>query len=167
MVLSVIANFEVMGLLKPDSEVKDLGVVMAMYMQGTKCWEDLSLLDEEDPETEFSTDAFSDYLFSYANKYQIKLQGPPNIDEIVKDLQDVDLPDARTKDPWNWADAFKQYLEGYGRVVKGNKREIGGDELDITAWTSKDRKSKSFSGKDPLGKNEIKALKEGAVLQLA
>lgn len=167
MVLTVLAHFEAQGLLKPDSEVRNLGLVMAMYMHGTQCWQDLTFEREEDPQTGFSPGHFDKYLFSYADKYKIKLQGPPKIDEIVKDLRDIDLPDPSTNDPWGWSVAFKRYTDDYGQFVKGMTRQIGGDELDITTFTSKERKSQSFNGKDPLGRKEIQALKEGLVLQLA
>jgi hypothetical protein len=43
---------------------------------------------------------------------------------------------------------------------------IGGDSLDITTWTSAERKKKAYDKKDPLGK-EIDAIKEGLILDLA
>lgn len=44
---------------------------------------------------------------------------------------------------------------------------IGGDQYDITTWSSAERKKHSFDKKDPLDKKMIKALKQGLVMQLA
>lgn len=51
-------------------------------------------------------------------------------------------------------------------VGKTPRTPIGGDTLDITTWTSEERKRKSFDKKDPLGKAEIDAIKNGLVMSL-
>jgi hypothetical protein len=49
---------------------------------------------------------------------------------------------------------------------KAGKGAIGGDALDITTWTSAERKEFNFDGRDPFGAREIAALKKGDVLEM-
>jgi hypothetical protein len=43
---------------------------------------------------------------------------------------------------------------------------LGGDSLDLTTWSSAERKAHSFEKKDPLGKEIMDAIKKGEVLQV-
>ncbi len=53
---------------------------------------------------------------------------------------------------------------GFG-LWSSKKPRIGGDNMDITAWSSFERKRYHFGNQDPLTKREIRALKEGIVVE--
>jgi hypothetical protein len=167
MFLAMLAKLERQDLLKPDSEIKNLGVIMAMYIKLTDhlrsndVLPDDDLSDDEDDEISdednesFNPTNFDAYILAYATKYNVKLLGLSNIDDLVGELEKVDLP-AAGDDPWGWIAAFEEYVGP----------SIGGDSLDITSWSSAERKAKSFDNKDPLGKKERDMIKEGTVLRL-
>ncbi|KAH1464616.1 hypothetical protein KXX58_006506 [Aspergillus fumigatus] len=181
--LAMLAQLEHLDLLKPDSEVKNLGFIMALYIKLAATEDILDLEDVTDEikknngtdETfTFVRSNFPSHILAYAKKYNIKLVGPTDIDEVVEDLEDgAELPERDEKpfgDPWNLSGATEEYFDnytGYYDGRKGWKTRPGGDTLDITTWSSADRKKASFDGKDPLGKEERDAIKKGLVMSLA
>ncbi|KAH8703881.1 hypothetical protein BGW36DRAFT_414257 [Talaromyces proteolyticus] len=153
MVLSVLAKLEGLELLKPDSEVRNLSLVMALYIEETGSFRSDGYISADEPERrsktfKFDAARFDNYLVTYARKYNIKPQGLPDTDKNVEKLDDIELP-AAGKDPWGWNVALKKYWRDYGP-------KIGGDDLDIT----------TFTGKDPLSRKEIQAIKDGMVMQM-
>lgn len=164
----MLASLESKELLGKDSEVKDLGLVMALYMQLAKQLRtDFSLLEGDD-----QLSRFDDYVLAYATKYGVPLVGPADIDDIAASCDgSVKLPLATTAkpDPWGAAAAIKKHEKEHGTSGggRGKKASIGGDKHDITAFSSAERKAQSFDNKDPLGKKEIEALKKGLVLRPA
>ncbi|KAF4161111.1 hypothetical protein CNMCM6936_009665 [Aspergillus lentulus] len=181
--LAMLAKLEHLNLLKPDSEVKNLGFIMALYIKLAATEDILDLEDVTDEITKndgtdetftFIRSDFPSHILAYAKKYNIKLVGPTGIDEVIEDLDDgAELPERDEKpfgDPWNLGGATKEYVDRHGCYHdgrKGFKTRIGGDALDITTWSSADRKKASFDGKDPLGKEERDAIKKGLVMSLA
>ncbi|KAL4960727.1 uncharacterized protein BDV14DRAFT_138685 [Aspergillus stella-maris] len=171
MFLTMLATFESKGLLKPASEVKNLGFVMASYLPLAQDLRDSGCLEEDDSDDgAFDFSAFDSYIVAYAKKHNIKLQGVSNIEELVKEIEDAEfesfkLP-ARGADPWKWAAGHKAYNKEHGPNPMVDKKKMGGDSFDVTSWTSAKRKKYAFDKKDPLGKNEINAIKEGMVLQM-
>lgn len=176
MFLAMLAKLECQNLLKPGTEAKNLGVVMAMYIKQADSFPSDDLRpdyeDDEEPTkgskktVTFNPDHFDAHVLAYATKYNIKLLGPSDIDDLVGELEEVDLP-AAGEDPWDWAAEFQAYVRDVGMSRRGKKPGIGGDSLDITTWNSAERKTQSFNKKDPLGKEEIDAIKNGMVLQMA
>lgn len=141
--------------------MKDLGLVMALYMQvASSIRQDNSLLEGS------SQDArFDDYVLAYANKHAIPLVGPADIDEIAAECDGtVKLPIATAKkpDPWGVEAAIQKHVKMHGRPGLGSDKtvKIGGDAYDIMAMSTWERASHSFNKKDPLGKREIEALKK-------
>ncbi|KAH1981467.1 hypothetical protein KXW18_002458 [Aspergillus fumigatus] len=164
--LAMLAQLEHLDLLKPDSEVKNLGFIMALYIKLAATEDILDLEDVTDEikknngtdETfTFVRSNFPSHILAYAKKYNIiKLVGPTDIDEVVEDLEDGCATE-------EYFDNYTGYYDGR----KGWKTRPGGDALDITTWSSADRKKASFDGKDPLGKEERDAIKKGLVMSLA
>lgn len=117
---------------------------------------------------------FVPYLLKYARKHNITIHGPSDIEDIIADAEgeaeedDVKLPSPKN-DPWGWQDGFKRY-ERESRLPyfsQRHKTNIGGDSLDISAFSSQERKKASFTKKDPFTANMIKDIKEGMILQLS
>jgi hypothetical protein len=99
----------------------------------------------------------------------MKLQS--RVDGLQAEVDKITLPasGAKNNDPWGWKKLLKDY-KGYsedipGYAIKPNK--MGGDGCDITTWPSATRKKHSFDKKDPLGKKEMDAIKQGMVMQVA
>ncbi|KAL2847475.1 hypothetical protein BJY01DRAFT_246842 [Aspergillus pseudoustus] len=112
MSLTMLAKFESTSLLKPDSDVKNLHVVMALYlMLASEMREYNSLPSDDSAKVEGHFDA---YVLAYAKKYQIKLQVPSDLDKLVRDIdeefdkEDIKLP-APSADSWKWVALIKLY----------------------------------------------------------
>ncbi|KAI0376558.1 hypothetical protein F5Y04DRAFT_266047 [Hypomontagnella monticulosa] len=173
MFLDILAQLDNRDLVGDATDVKSLGTVMAMYIYIASRLREVGILDGDDEEDNktFEPHRFDDAILSYANKRGVTLQGPKNIDELTANLSgEVELPEKGASDPWGWKAELKEYEEQYAGLTgsMGRKKTsvIGGDALDITTWTSAERKAASFDHKDPLGKREIDALKKGMVMQL-
>lgn len=174
MFLTVLAKLEREDVLNNESEVKNIGLMVAIIIKLADRWrEDDILADEGETEKlkrcpgktmEFIPSEFDACAYAYAYKHSIPVQGVAGVDDLVYALEDAELPNP-ADDPWKWSNSFKKYKREFG-VSPRSKGGIGGDGLDITSWSSADRKEHSFDEKDPLGKNEIKALKEGLILQM-
>ncbi|OTB04630.1 hypothetical protein M426DRAFT_320745 [Hypoxylon sp. CI-4A] len=167
MFLDMLAKLDNRNLVGDATDVKNLGTIMAMYIKLPPKVRPMGVLDEEpdddDEKEEFHPDRFDDAILSYANRRGVTLQGPGDIDKLTANLTgEVQLPKKGVKDPWNWEDELKEYTKHYG---KGKQPKIGGDDYDITTWTSAQRKKASFTHKDPLGKRELDAIKQGMVMQ--
>lgn len=153
MFLTMLARLEREGLLAENSEVKDLGTIMAIYIRLAPTFHDIGLCED---------DNFESIIGAYATKFGITLRSPSDIKDLLGDLdKSVTLPkpDKAKDDPWGWTKTLSAFKKDHGK--------IGGDKLDITSWTSAERRNASFNKRDPLGKEEMKALKAGAVMQLA
>lgn len=184
--MSMLALLERKNLLSKVSEIKNLDVMMAIFLDiahGARCYgflEDSATesLGPAKDKKEWQPEFFDNHILAYARKYDIDLIGIDGIDKLIEDTDaDVDLPvpasNADDKaDPFGFVKGLKGYKKEHGGVTaflaqsKKSNSVIGGDHLDITSWTSAKRKSKAFNKKDPLGKEELAALKNGAVMSL-
>ncbi|KAK4151206.1 hypothetical protein C8A00DRAFT_45544 [Chaetomidium leptoderma] len=182
--MSMLAQLEREKLLSRDSEIKNLGLIMAQFMDFARGSRDYGLLEESKKEAlgpakdkkKWEPHAFDNQILAYARKYGIDLVGPSNIDKIVGDANaDVDLPAPESNtgkaDPFGFAKSLKKYKTEEGGItafITGNNSittPIGGDSLDITTWTSAKRKSKAFDKKDPISKELMAGIKnEGLVV---
>lgn len=152
MFLTALASLERHGLLKPDSEVKNLGVMMGQFLR-------FQNICDSFPE------GLDTAVVAYAAKHNIQIQGLSDVRSRLESIRESDeevvLPasDAESTDPWDFNGKFLDYIER-------NAPAVGGDSYDVTTWTCAERKRKSFTGKDPFSKKDRDALKEGMVLQL-
>ncbi|KAE8364716.1 hypothetical protein BDV27DRAFT_111365 [Aspergillus caelatus] len=165
MFLTMLTKLESQGLLGPGSEIKNLGMVMALYLCTTSDIRAYGICEGNDDKTNKIAAFYNsdEKILAYAKKYNIELRGPCNLDSYVKDLDQVELPPAKD-DPWGWAAVLKQYEKLHGRERK--KPKIGGIQYDITAMSSAERRESSYNGKDPLKKSEIDKIKQGMFFQL-
>ena len=76
-------------------------------------------------------------------------------------------------DPFGFARNLANYVSEYegmtaylSKLAEKAQATIGGDYLEVTSWTSEERKKHSFRGKDLLVEEAIKAIKKGNVLMM-
>ncbi|KAK6536217.1 hypothetical protein TWF281_000460 [Arthrobotrys megalospora] len=114
--------------------------------------------------------SFDNQILAYAKKYDITLSGPKDIAGLIRecegdtDPEEVNLPvpesnNGPTADPFGFTKSLKKYKSDHGP-------QIGGEKLDITTFSSRERKDASYDNKDPLGRREINAIKQGMVFAL-
>ncbi|KAL5357715.1 hypothetical protein BJX96DRAFT_145065 [Aspergillus floccosus] len=168
MFLNMLVTLHNAGLLKPNSEVQSLPAVMAQYIQLATGWERDGFMgddDELEKGDDYQATMFAGYVRAYAAKHDIQL---PLTDEELTKAEEVELPEqVNDRDPWLWSGNLQEYSRDYARSYSPRKKgRIGGDALDLTTWSSAERKAKSFGKKDPLGKEIMNAIKEGQVLQM-
>ncbi|KAJ5107688.1 hypothetical protein N7456_004363 [Penicillium angulare] len=163
MFLTMLATLEQEGLLGPDSEVKNLATIMALYFALGRPGQ-----GGMDPLAYDDTDLGVQVL-AYAKKYKIILHSPTDIQDLIEELEPeaenttLPAPDENNNDPWKWSAELSEHKRRYA-PDGGN---IGGDQFDFTTWTSADRKAGSYDGKDPLTRTMITKIKEGLVMQPA
>lgn len=173
--LSTLGRLEVENLLDENSAVKNLGLIMAIYIKLASIFRDAALLEDNTEECftrpgrfMWIPDRFDDYINAYATKFGITLRGLNEIDDLTAELNaQVPLPPCEVG--WNWSTSFQFYQKGYASSPPMGPTEcqIGGDGLDITTWTVADRKKYNFNRKDPLSAAILKDIKAGMVLCLA
>ncbi|GAB1211693.1 hypothetical protein ATERTT37_000817 [Aspergillus terreus] len=161
MFLNMLVTLDNASLLKPNSKVQSLPAVMAQYMQLSTGWEKDGFMGEDD----HLATRFAGYVCAYAAKHGIQL---PLTDKELAKAEEVQLPpQVNVRDPWLWSGTLQKYS---GKHAKSHsprqKGRIGGDSLDLTTWSSAERKAHSFEKKDPLGKEIMNAIKKGEVLQV-
>ncbi|KAE8316876.1 hypothetical protein BDV41DRAFT_573380 [Aspergillus transmontanensis] len=174
MFLTMLAELEKEGQLEAHSDVHNIGLIMGLIAsEANTLRSDGSINIKKSKAKSYHGQNFIPYLLAYASKGNISMRGPSNIDEIIaegeelSEQENVELPTAQ-KDPWKWGTAFKAYKRNAVAPYGGRSRTvIGGDCLDITTYSSAERKKASFTKKDPLTADMIKKIKEGLVLQLA
>lgn len=164
--------------------IKNLSLIMALFMIFPGTARQYGLLENsekdklglEKDKRDYSPHAFDDHIYAYARKYKIELVGPHNITEYIANADGnaelVPMPSsnhASKSDPFGFARTLTAYKKKCGGITgfmvhKKGKTVIGGDLLDITTWTSAERKRKSNDDTDPLGKEVIDDIKNGMVL---
>lgn len=185
----MLATLERENLLAKDSPIQSLSLVMALFLSWAQNSRRYGILDESKQESigaakdkkKWYPHAFDSQVLAYARKYEIDLVGPHDIDVAIAKVEsgdgteDLPAPGSDNKDPFGFTKTLKKYKSEFGGVtafVAGSgpaqkpKSAIGGDALDITTWKSAERKRKAFDNRDPLGKKEIDAIKQGMVMQL-
>lgn len=185
MFLDILCQLEREGFLRSDSEIPNLGMVMGLFIVICKQMRDYELLEDSRPEyllpvkednnKKWRPHEFDKYILAYARKYGIKLVGPARLDSLIANMEERDVPvlessgnatDLENADVFGFAEALDMYMDPSGGFEEVEER-IGGDKLDITAWSSAKRKEAAFDNKDPLGERELDALREGKVFSLA
>ncbi|CAG9993052.1 unnamed protein product [Clonostachys byssicola] len=171
MALTSLAILESEGKLTEASSVKNIGWIIGLYLKMTDLFRDMGLAEEEPQPSKakafkFRYGNFELYLRVYARRCNVTI---PDESSSPSDT-DLTMPKESAKDPWSWTRSFSEYqgcFAPYYAYRGAHRRKVGGDGLDITTWTSAERKAASFDKKDPLNKTAIKNLKEGNVLVLA
>lgn len=185
--MSMLALLERENLLAKNSEIKNLGLIMALFMKVATEYREFGILEDSSKEAlgpkakkkSWKPHAYPDQIAAYARKYDIPLVGPKHVAALIAQAKagaDLPEPAANTAaaDVFGFVKGLKAYKVNCGgitaflsRRAKKGTTKIGGDALDITTWTSAERKKYAFDKKDPLGKAELDALKRGDVMQPA
>ncbi|KAL2267981.1 hypothetical protein VTJ83DRAFT_2827 [Remersonia thermophila] len=174
--LAILARLERDSRLGLDSEVKNLGLIMSLYVTIARTWQEVGLFENGKEETvelaavdgssvqyTFNMDDYEDYILGYAARHSIRL---PDIEQPTQEAAEM-LPVPSKEDPWNTASAFLEYEKMYGKTDGRRPPAIGGDKCDITTWSSAERKAASHNGRDPLSKKDLEMLRNGMLLMLA
>lgn len=156
------------GHLRPDSEVKDLGLVMAYYVEIAH--EELSngyyRAEHTLSTDEYAATKFGAFILAYAKKYNITV---PLLPKYTEELDELEVPEQSTpQDAWMFDASLRKYskLHVVGSFRPRRAARIGGDSLDITTWTAAERRSHHFENRDPLGRQVLDAIKEGLIVQI-
>ncbi|EFY91751.1 hypothetical protein MAC_02341 [Metarhizium acridum CQMa 102] len=171
MVLAALAMLDGEAQLANDTDTKNLGWMMALYQEMAKAMRQQGLLESAQPLNskafKFRAGNLSLYLQSYARRRGITVPGAA---DTANDT-DLTMPKTDAKDPWGWARAFAAYRRECVAPVYAyrgwHRQAIGGDGLDISTWTSAERRVCAFDDKDPLPKDAVENLKRGLALGLA
>jgi len=186
--MDMLATLEREKILTKDSEVLNLGHIMTLFMAMPAEMNPYGILDDSKQESlgpakdkkKWHPHSFDSQILAYARKYDIKLYGSKDLDDLISEVEgegegDLPKPESNSSakaDVFEFAKKFKSYKSRYatthdhGPGRKG-KATIGGDKLDITSWSSAQRKAHAFNHKDPLGKKEIDSIKQGLVFQVS
>ncbi|MBE3041458.1 hypothetical protein IMZ48_02525 [Candidatus Bathyarchaeota archaeon] len=178
MFLTMLHKLERETQLSPDSDAKNLGLIMGLNMQlFVKLNESYGLLqklddltDEERPDTKVGGFLkLNGSILVYATKHNVVIKGDKGIEDAVKQVADLsDAAKAESEipggdDPWGWEDEYKRYVDGSPDQI------IGGDRWDITTWTPERRRKFVFDTKDPedpLDSATIEAIEDGHAMQM-
>lgn len=175
--LAMLARLERERRLARNSEVQNLGLIMAQFVKIARGLRDYSLLEDPAEETvelkgyggetqtfTFDISRFDDYVLGYAERHGIVLPGSLE----AADGAAAECPIPTPEDPWGTGAAFVRYERENGKPDGPNQPPtIGGDSLDITTWSSADRREASHNGRDPLRKSDIAAIVMGLLPRMA
>ena len=161
------------GKFKDGATVYNLSWMMSLYHRVAEEMRGSSVLDRAAttiPKTfKFRAGNFDLYLNAFAKHLEVKGHGAAEIPQNA--VEKVRMPKLGGKDPWGWDKSFFTFKTDHATPDFGLGGEkfstIGGDKLDISAWSSAERKKHSFDKKDPFPKDIAKKLKEGLCLTLA
>ncbi|KAI0887999.1 uncharacterized protein GGS22DRAFT_154775 [Annulohypoxylon maeteangense] len=141
-------------ILKADSDIKDLGLVITFYLY----WADEhQRLREQGIELPFRKE-----VIAYAKKagVDLKIAGCYGTDAKVQALEKErgkpikPLSGSPKSDRWDWKKKFKRFGKDY---------KIGGEKYNILKMSRKERASHSHDKKDPLADIPDKAIEDGTV----
>jgi hypothetical protein len=147
MFLSLLAQLERKDLLKPDSEIKNIGAVMGLFIR--------FIIDVEGSGIDWEDHEFK--IKAYAAKHNITIHGLTGKRYTTPAKEGIELPAATDKDPWGWNKLF-------GSLRKEKGKHFGGDSTDITSWTPAERKNHAYGRKDPFSAKDLAEIKKGGII---
>ncbi|KAF2277346.1 uncharacterized protein EI97DRAFT_432224 [Westerdykella ornata] len=149
--LTALNALERANLLRPDSPVRDIGLVLALLcdffgdvsgMLGyVPCVPRNAMMGKEA--------AWPNVLVQYAKKHGIEIKGVHKIEEFVEEYDDEDEANnwqpEQAADRWGWKRKWRHMTSRYGK--------LGGDKYDIFKMSRRERMDASLDGMDPLDPN--------------
>ncbi|KAJ5400482.1 hypothetical protein N7465_010971 [Penicillium sp. CMV-2018d] len=152
MFLTMLATLERNDLLKSDSEVKNIGAIMGLFIR--------FMVDLEAYGIEWHG-IYAD-IEAYAAKHDITIHGSNHPRYEKPSGETVPLfPEAtfNSNDPWGWKTTL-------ANLKKNQRGRMGGDSKDITSWTPAERKKVAFDKKDPISRSLMTHIKNGRIMGL-
>jgi hypothetical protein len=148
----MLATLERNDLLKSDSEVKNIGAIIGLFIR--------FIVDVE--AYGINWDNHDMKLKVYAAKHNITVHGLNHASYEKSSGEMVDLPEATAgaSDPWGWRKTL-------AKLKKANDRRLGGDSKDITSWAPAERKKAAFNKKDPISRSAMTHIKNGRIMEMA
>lgn len=150
-------------MLSDNSEVKDLGLIMGVFIKVANDVREYGVLGGDE-----KFERFDDYVLAYAKKFGVTLRGPKNLDKLTAECEGtVKLPVATAAKPdvWSVYTAVNNYRKQNGGMSgPRSPAKIGGDHYDVTSMSSAERKQAAFDKKEPLPKEILQALKNGLLI---
>ncbi|KAF2182399.1 hypothetical protein K469DRAFT_690860 [Zopfia rhizophila CBS 207.26] len=155
-ILATLNALERANLLKRDSLIKDIGLVLSLLGSFVAtCCDHVG----EAPYISNSREVCWPYkIVAYAKAHDIEISGVHGIEKtFVEEYDDEDEANRWKRkecvDRWGWGTKWKHMLANYGNngpyIIQGQRR-LGGTFYDITQHSSAERKKHHFEGKDPL-----------------
>ncbi|CAG8908551.1 unnamed protein product [Penicillium egyptiacum] len=151
MFLAMLATLERNDLFESDSEVKNIGAIIGLFIRFIVDVEGCSI-DWDDHDVKIK---------AYAAKHDVTIHGlnHPRYKKLSGETAELPEATANANDPWGWAKAL--------RKLKRNKgRPLGGDSKDITSWTPSERKKAAFDKKDPISRSAMTHIKNGRIMEM-
>ncbi|KAJ4172471.1 hypothetical protein NW754_002671 [Fusarium falciforme] len=134
MVVAAVEALKKEGVFKPDSEIRNLGLVLAMFIQFGHGEIEYGI-DEENCSWAYK-------LLDMADEAGIDLTGPPGYEKAIEKIIDERDRKAKAMKKWNnvnWATKLRGYTSKHG-----GKTHFGGHQYDITRKTAAERKRHSL-----------------------
>lgn len=185
--LAMLARLAGKGLLGPQSPIRNLGLVMTLFiLTAAEAREHAAVLGELKQEPLPSSELwepqnFERYIVAFSREHRIGLVGLPNVNEVLATIDSsATLPafacplcsGDREYDAFNYQKALRDYKEMYAGLFatlvgqRVSRPTIGGDSLDITTWSSSERASCALDRRDPLSEEQMEAIRKGLVMML-
>ncbi|KAJ4244998.1 hypothetical protein NW762_014204 [Fusarium torreyae] len=133
LILAVIDALKKQDVFKPDSEIRNLGLVLAMFVKWGR---------EQATEYEFN-EACGSWIYKVielAEGANVHITGPDNFEETYDKILSDKAKKAKAMKRWdnvNWASKVKAYTSKRGK--------LGGNMFDITKFSPAERKKYSFA----------------------
>ncbi|KAF5011079.1 hypothetical protein FDECE_2818 [Fusarium decemcellulare] len=141
--MTVIDALKKQDAFKPDSEIRNLGLVFAMLIKWG--WEQIT-----DYEFDDESGSWIYKVVDLAEEAGITLAGPTNFEDELNKMLEERARKAKAMKKWNnvnWANRSKTYATRYcGSGGGRSKHVLGGSQYDITKMSAAERKKHSLGG---------------------
>ncbi|KAF4962590.1 hypothetical protein FSARC_9368 [Fusarium sarcochroum] len=133
LILATIDALKKQDVFKPDSDIRNLGLVLAMFVKWGR---------EQATEYEFDEQCGSWIykVIDLAEEANVHITGPHNFEETYDEILNDRAKKAKAMKRWdnvNWTTKVKGYTSKYGK--------LGGHKYDITKFSAAERKQHSFA----------------------
>lgn len=141
-------------LLKPDSKVKSIGLVLSFFLNVAENGGESMMTDLNDKQHDKPQD-WPNKIVCYAKTHDIPLNVRRNFESTVEEfdtLKPGKLGRKEGEDRWGWKTDFKKFVSQYGKTHVGEPkaRKIGGSTFSIFKMPKQQRIKHSFDKVDPL-----------------
>lgn len=144
-------------LLASDSKVKNIALVLSMFLALARTMSDAM---EIDMHGQSEQQTWPNAIVAYAKGHNIEIKGVYGIDEIIHDFDDTNIADFKNKpgpDRWRFKNKFKEFTIRW--AADGSKKNaIGRAAYYITKMSAAERKKYNFDREDPLDKIDPEGL---------